>query len=376
MNYTGSFRKWARAKRVAALLVSLITAWAVGLPGFVNVAYAGSLTMVSDTMSNTAPSETSNHTIVFNSNSAFSAGQTFRVTFDPDGDAFSGVNTVALADLSGSSNFTPVSSCGAGPSEATFTTSSNPDYIEFTVCTGDTIPSGTTTIAIGNNKITNPTSIGSYVVRINGTIPNVADTRVAIVNAVTVSAVVDTTLTFTITGLATSTAVNGETTTGSTSPSIIEFGHLVPNVPKIMGQQLNVTTNARNGFVVTIIQNQNLTSNTGADIDLFSNGNANVTPIAWASPSNTLGNENTYGHYGVTSDDADLNGGEFTSGGPKYAGNFGTTTRVVFSHNGPSDGTTQNVGLARVAFKIEIGSLQEAATDYTNRITYVCTPTF
>ena len=41
-----------------------------------------------------------------------------------------------------------------------------------------------------------------------------------------------------------------------------------------------------------------------------------------------------------------------------------------------SDGSTANIGLTRVGYKIQIGALQEAANDYSNRITYVCTPTF
>lgn len=376
MNYSSSFKRLSRAKRLAAFLLSVVVAWAAGLPGFMNVASAGSLTFISDTISNSAPNETSNHSIVFNAPQAIPAGATMRVTFDPDAgpNLFSGVNTVVLADLAASSNFTPVAACGVGASEATFTTSSNPDYIEFTVCAGDTIPLGTTTIAIGNNKITNPSTVGSYVVRINGTMPDVGDTRIAIVNAVTMSAVVDTTLTFRIIGLATSTDVNGDTTTGSTSPNLIEFNRLTPGNAKVMGQDLTVQTNARHGFIVTVIQNQNLLSNTGADIDVFQNGNGKSAPTAWTVPSNTLGNEDTYGHYGITSEDADLNGDEF--GSQLYAGNFATTSRVIFSHNGPADGSTPNIGSTSVAFRIEIGSLQEAATDYTNRITYVCTPTF
>ncbi len=376
MTYVSSLRRVSRAKRLATLLLMGILGWAVGIPGFMNIAYAGSLTFVSDTITNSAPSGTSNHSIVFNSNAAITAGQTFRVTFDPDTNGFSGLPSIVLADLTTSSNFTPVGACGAGASEATFTTSNNPDYIEFTACAGDTIASGTTTINIVNNKITNPGAEGSYVVRIGGTMANQADTRVAIVNAVAMTASVDTTLTFTISGVASSTTINSDPvqTSTTTTAILIPFGTLQPGVAKMAAQHLNVTTNARNGFVVTIIQNQNLTSNTGADIDLFKDGAANVTPIAWVAPSNTLGNENTYGHYGVTSEDADLNGGEFT--GDKFAGNFGTTTRVIFSNNGPADGLAANIGSTTIGFKIQIGSLQEAANDYTNQITYVCTPTF
>jgi hypothetical protein len=58
-----------------------------------------------------------------------------------------------------------------------------------------------------------------------------------------------------------------------------------------------------------------------------------------------------------------------------YAGNIGTA-RTVFSHTGPADGSTANKGQTRVAIKIQITALQEAATDYNNRLMYVATPTF
>jgi hypothetical protein len=76
----------------------------------------------------------------------------------------------------------------------------------------------------------------------------------------------------------------------------------------------------------------------------------------------------------VTSEDADLNGDEF--GTALYAGDFATTSRVVFSNNSISDGATPNIGSTRVGFKIEISALQEPGTDYTNQFTYVCTPLF
>lgn len=81
---------------------------------------------------------------------------------------------------------------------------------------------------------------------------------------------------------------------------------------------------------------------------------------------------------GITSDDTDLNANEFFSGSViKWAGNFhATTTRTIFSHTGPADGVTQNTGKARVGYKVLVSSLQEAATDYTNHLIYVCTPTF
>jgi hypothetical protein len=307
------------------------------------------------------------------------AGQTIKIQLDPTTDFFS-LGTLGFADLS-ATNITLVSAignCSGAASEAypSFDNSAPDINVTLTVCAGDTIPAGTTTVRFLNNKVINPTTPGSYIVRIGGTQPDSADTRVAIVNYVTVTASVDTSLTFTISGVAAGASVNGDATTTATTTTAtsIPFGTLASGTPKLAAQDLSVSTNARNGFIVTIIQNQNLLSNTGADIDLFKDGSANSLPTAWTAPLATLGNENTYGHYGVTSEDADLNGDEF--GTALYAGNFGTTSRTIFSNSGPADGVTPNIGATRIGFKIQISSLQEAATDYTNRITYVCTPTF
>jgi hypothetical protein len=135
-----------------------------------------------------------------------------------------------------------------------------------------------------------------------------------------------------------------------------------------------VTTNARNGFAVTVQENQPLTSSTGATIDLFNNGATTSAPTAWAAPSNTLNVPSTYGHLGVSSDDADEGAAEF-AGGAKYVGNI-DQPRQIFSNPGPSNGAVQNSGLAHVLYSIQIGTLQEAGNDYTNTLTYVATPTF
>ncbi len=337
---------------------------------------AAALSFITATAIDTDPSAVTNYSVQWNSNAAVTAGQTIRITFDADTNAFSGLTSIVLADLTTSANFTPVAACGAGSDEATFTTNSNPDYIEFTVCAGETIPSGTTTVNVLNNKITNPGAEGSYKVDIGGTQANSGQTRVAIVNKVSVTASVDTTLTFTITGVASSTTINGDPvqTSTTTTATLIPFGTLQPGTAKMAAQELAVSTNAPHGFVVTVKENQNLTSSAGADIDLFKDGSENVTPVAWAVPSGVVTNENTFGHIGVTSEDSDLNGGEFT--GDKFAGNFGTTSRVIFSNSGAADALTPNVGSTTIGYKIQISSLQEAGNDYTNTLTYVCTPSF
>ena len=360
-----------------AALILVVVAVAVSSSGlFVpSVAHAGALTLLSATVSDSAPAADTDYFLEWNSSAAVSSGQTIKIQFDRITDAFDLTNLLP-GDIS-VTNMTLVGSCSGGSGDEVTVAIDNtaPDEnVTFTVCAGHTVPAGTTTVTFENTHITNPATQGSYPITVGGTQPNSGEMRVAIVEPLTLSATVDTSLTFTIQGVATSSTVNGDITTGSTSPSVIEFGLLIPGVAKVMAQDLRVSTNAAHGFVVTLRQDQNLTSSSGADIDLFSNGNANVTPIVWSAPAAVITNENTFGHYGVTSEDSDLNGGEFVGG--KYAGNFSTSSRVIFSHNGPADGVTPNIGLTRVGYKIQISALQEAATDYSNRFTYVCTPVF
>lgn len=375
MNYLSSFKSLSRSKQVATVLLASTLAWAIGLPTFFTTASAAQLSQISATASSSVPSTATNYTIRFTSTTTVAIGQTITVQLDPTTNGFVVSGSLTFADILGT-GLTPVSGCGVGADEVTVGFTNDPDVITLTAC--DPIAAGAKVLTFTNNRITNPATPGSYIVRIAGTQTDRGDTRVAVVNQVTVTASVDTTLTFTVAGVASGQTINGETISTTTTATAIGFGTLASGTPVLAAQDLTVTTNAQNGFIVTVRQDQNLLSSNGADIDTFQDGANTATPIAWVGPAATLGNENTYGHMGLTSDDTDLNANEFYSGAViKYAGNFfATTTRTIFSHNAPSDGTTQNIGKARVGYKIQVSALQEAATDYTNRLIYVCTPTF
>lgn len=370
-----NLRKDLRIALTTSLLISLL-AWNLGFHPF-NTAKAvgGNLTSVSDTLTDSRPGFPANHTIVYTNSTSTNASETIQITFDPTTSLFGGLGSVALADVT-STNLLIQSVCSAGANKVSMATSTT--AITFTVCTGATVSTGTKTIQILNNKVTNPTSTGSYIIRIAGTQQNSADTRIAVVNGVNVTAAVATTFTFTVAGLATSTTLgNNATTTGLSTTTTLPFGTISPNTHAELGQQLTVTTNATNGFAVTVHEDQDMLSNTGNTIHLFKDGNATSVPSTWVSPSNTLNQPATFGHIGVTSDDADLGNGTFGTSTPKYAGAFqSTTTLTLFSATGTSDGVTQNIGAAKVAYRIEIGSLQPAANDYTNNLIYVATPTF
>ncbi len=366
---------------ISQRVVATLVACAVVLTsiGIYNVAQAANLTGVSDLLSESAPTLASNHTIAFTipagSPGVLASGGTFTITF-PAGFTMGSV-VVGDIDLriAGTDQTLVAGAAGAGNwgytrsgQVMTFTAGSGvsaaaTNAIEFQIGTHANFgPAGANTIA-------NP-AVGSYELVITAGTADSGRTRVAIVNSVNVTAIVDTTFTFTITGTATSTLVDAESTTGSTSPTLIAFGRLVAGTPKLMAQRLNVTTNARNGFNVTIETDGNLDSSNGADIDSFNIGSDVATPTAWASPVSNITLENTWGHWGLTTMD---NVGLFDAG--EYIA-ASTTPRAIFAHTGPADGTTNDVGSTTVAYKVQITPLQEAAQDYNAVLTYIATPTF
>jgi hypothetical protein len=333
-------------------------------------------TFVSDTISSSGPGVASNHVVAWTSATTVTSGQTIKIQFDPTGDFFD-LSSVVAGDVSvsGMSLVANFGACNVGPDEvyATIDSSAPDESVTLTVCTGDTVSTGAKTVTIGNLHLLNPATPGSYGVAIAGSQADNAVTRVAIIGNVVMSAKVETQLTFNIAGLGVGQTINGATTSTSTTATTIGIGTLLSYTPVVAGHELTVSTNAVGGFIVTTQETQNLSSVGGADIDTFKDGAETATPVAWSAPITTLGDENTYGHIGLTSNDSDLNAGEFV--GQKYAGDFLTAPRVIFSHTGAADGITQDIGIARVAYKIEITPPQEAS-DYSNQLIYVCTPNF
>ena len=336
---------------VIALILSLL-----GVYGAVPITNAASITSAKDTLSDSDRSVAATHTITFTTGTALAATSYMEVTLPADfGNILGGIT------------------CPAGTTAATTTKTAR--------CTssGGTA-TGTYTIVIPN--VQNPAAAGSQLITLaTKTSGNVlieqADLMVAIIDNVDVSATVSSTLTFEISPLAAGAAVNNATTSalGVAATTSLAFGTLVVNQPRILGQQLRVITNADNGYSVTVEQDQNLTSAANSDIDSFINGTT-TAPAAWQAPAGTLDLEWTYGHMGITSQDATLSWG----GGDPFGNNlwegFATTTPIeVMYHTGPADGAADNIGLTRVAYQIEISSLQEAG-DYYNTLTYIATPTY
>jgi hypothetical protein len=235
---------------------------------------------------------------------------------------------------------------------------------------------GSTTIQLVG--VLNPATTGSQQITITTytaglAVKEAVNVDVAITDHVTVTASVPSTLNFMISPVATGTVVNGVTTTGGSATTTIGFGNLTVGTSSIIGQQLSVTTNANYGYMVTVAQNQDLTSNSGTTIHAFKDSAASTTAQTWSSPLGTLDTPTTYGHLGLTSDDTTLSTNQFTSN--TWKGLAGVSPMEVMYHTGPVNGATQGKGTTTVAYRVEISPLQ-AAGDYTNALTYVATPIY
>lgn len=341
-------------KKANIVIVSITIFSMVALYGFVPVANAASITDASDTLSDSGIGATGvTNTFNFTTGVALDATEYIEITFPaPFGDVIVG-------------NIT----CPGG-------TTGTAQSTEKARCTSDAgTAAGPLTVSV---VLDNPGSAGTQIINIatkeadNDEIEAV-DVAVAIISEVTVNATVTSTLTFEINPLDDGVDVNGTATTLESATTTLEFGNLVAATPAIMGQQLRVITNADDGFSVTVEQDGNLTSASNADIDSYDDGTPGA-PAVWSSPSGTLDSEQTYGHMGITSEDASLDGGD-DFGNDLWQGFNNTTPIEVMYHDGPADGSTADKGLTQVAYQIEISALQEAG-DYTNVLTYICTPIY
>lgn len=378
--------KFGILQAVAMVAGVAILAWSVGVPSF-RFAEAANVRLVSDTLSDSAPSVPSNHTISFVTPTGVANGESIILDFS---EGPFGLGAVAFDDVDITDDGTDLTiAAGCGGSEPVgFSTSTN--QIILTFCPGDTgeLPvNGTTTIQIGTNatfgatgdaQLTNP-AVGSYEINITAGSVDGGATRVAIISPVVVTAAVDTSFTFSVAGLGSGT-VNQEVITGTTTATSVPFGILTSGDATTSAQELSVSTNASYGFAVTVQVDQQLLSSTGADIDGFIDGAYTNTPVAWAPPTGSISDEDTWGHWGITTEDSSITSGltdPFDSAGTGQRFVAASTTPVeVFRHNGPSDGTTAHIGRTKVGYKVEISPLQEAGDDYTATLTYVATPVF
>ncbi|OGG40812.1 hypothetical protein A3A21_01110 [Candidatus Jorgensenbacteria bacterium RIFCSPLOWO2_01_FULL_45_25b] len=384
------------------LSVSLAV-WTVMFGFQAQKAEGATLKTISDTLSDSDLGVGANHTVRLTTPTGIAAGLTITYNLPSvtttTGFASSSVIALGLLDFDfmiGTTEqtvTTPGGCSGATTVGIATSTTAATSTITVTICTSNSVSAGvSTTLRIGTNavtggtgthQITNPSTAGSYEITIAGTQTDSGSLQVAIIDDVTVTASVNTSFTFTISGVNSGTSCAGVTASATSLSTSTPFGTLSTTVSSTLCQTLAVTTNAKNGFTVTVQADQTLTSASGADIDLFVDGNATSVPSTWVAPAGTLDSEATYGHWGISTEDSNLStdtsssSDAFVSGSNyKYVGDFVAHARSIFAHTGPADGSTADKGTTKVAISVQIGALQEAANDYTATITYVATPVF
>ncbi len=376
---------YSMPKSVAAVTALALLAWAFGLPTWIHQARAANVADFSDTLSDSDLGVDAMHTITFTTSNAMTSGQDFAIYFDQGSDRFDFTGVLDSDLQSGESGFTAVvpGSCSGAASEIELSVGAG-DYIQGNVCAGDTVAAGAITIQVGAaNFVNNPAAedTAGFVISLQGTgatpIADEGDTRVYIIDDVTVTAEVNTIFEFSINPVANGTLVDGvDTTTGTSTATSVPFGILAPNTPNVIAQELRVNTNAYNGFAVTVEADQTLTAGNTATIDTFIDGLDTAVSTAWQGPAGTFSQLDTYGHWGLTSDDSAVAAGDFFNNA-EYVGNFVGNPVEVFYHDAAVvESAGQGIGTTTVAYKAEIMELQEAAKDYTATLTYVATPVF
>lgn len=341
---------------------------AVPLVASLNAVEAARLTEVRDVLEDSGIGAASQHEISFVSTSGIAQGGTITVTFDADGQAF-GLGSIAHGDMTMAAGVCGSEvnvNLGAAPDGSTWgvAVDNSDDFITFTSATG-AVTAGhcvVLTIGTGSTKITNPSTPGIYDVDVATSLDE-GSTKVAILAHVVAEVTVDETLTFTVEGMLDS-ACQAETGDIETSATSIPFGAVNANTFVGGCQSLEISTNATNGYVVTVQQDGPLTSVTSDTIDAGDcDGTCSISAAAaWASATNN--------GFGYTVYDLVNSDGVGTTG-YRVLGTIGEDVPAnVMTSAGVVDGSS-----VEVFFRISVAGDQPAGT-YANEIVYVATPTY
>lgn len=169
---------------------------------------------------------------------------------------------------------------------------------------------------------------------------------------------IDPTLAFTCTAVASGQSVNGVTTTTASTAAGINHGSAVTFAANgISAHDINVSTNATNGYTVYVRHTAQLTS-VGGDT-IANHTGTNATPTTFAAAGTEA--------WGYTTEDSSLTGGtadRFTNGGPFWAG-FTTTNAPIIDNTAATAGTETT----RVGHQVGVAATTAAGT-YQTTIVY------
>lgn len=202
--------------------------------------------------------------------------------------------------------------------------------------------------------------------------------RVALLESVRVSATVDPSISFSITGVAASTTACGVSTsiaTDNTTSLSVPFGSMTLNTFKQAAHNLLVSTNANNGYAVTAIENHEL-SLAGGDPDsvaFIADTPCDTGPCTISASQNWATATNNGFGYSLES----ISGATvpFTAGGSFAARKFANADNFDSPQTIMSSTAKSNNHEARICYRLSVGATQEAG-DYENLVTYTATATF
>ena len=178
-------------------------------------------------------------------------------------------------------------------------------------------------------------------------------------NGSTVTLTVDPTLTFTVNGVSSGQACNGATSTQPSTATTIPFGTVSSAANSIVCQDLQISTNATNGFTVFVryVGKPQSGPNLIADAP-----GSNAAPTAFSAPGTEA--------YGYTTNDTALGTGtanRFSSN--LWAAMTTTNNEVAFDPTGVTS------TIYRVGHQVGISPTTRPGT-YITTIIYTCTPVY
>lgn len=425
--YSTVLRRESHVQSIAMLLILSTLAWTLGFSVFVKQASAATVEKLESRWAEGYPSIQSNYQLTWQHQSAtFASGDTITINFHANFDT----SAIVLGDIdlvlaSGTGMFPitniPLTTAANGSTTAWIVSGLGTDSITLKASSTSRKPYANEHIRViigdnatfegnGSNQITTPTA-GNYRSYLTSE-DDYGEWTDAFVANVAVTATVSSTLTFTVAAVNAGVALgNGVSTNATSTATTMAFGSLVAASQQTMGHTLTVSTNANHGFTVyartidtgtgnpkALVSTGNNGANddanaydSGAVIDWFVDGSATATTTAWAAPTGAIADASTWGHFGITSGDTDLddvnNGagrGLYDGSGAsyldfrnsKFSGRLNDIApgAAVFAHGGPTDGTAS--GTTKVGVRVEITALQEAANDYSTTLVYTIVPTF
>jgi hypothetical protein len=342
----------------------------------------------SDILSNSAPSATSNHTLAFTVNNAVY------------GSSVSGSSTITLALPWG---FSPPTGLDCGDVDAATSVQFSFNYpgCQATAtawgfsATGSVLtltpPSGTgvyvptstqITIKIGSNAtsqqqgqhwITNPSTGGTYTVAVGGTFGGSGNIPVSINAGVTVQVSIPESLSLSVSSISAlgCTADDGATVNSvSTTGPLIAFGNLSANTFYQGCHDLQVSTNAGNGYSLAVQENHAMQTSSGAnsipDTTCDAGTCSESAAAAWTNAT-----KNGLGHTCFNQSNHDCNAAYSSGTNFRQFANIagGETAQAIMSSSTPA------IATGRVKYRLSVPSSQAPGT-YTNTIVYTITATY